>query len=76
MAHPLALLFAEKCQPPAGSAAKAALATAWGLDQLPRGSNNSPRLLVNIAIAPQIARIVVNDLLVVLDCRQLAEMPG
>ena len=61
MAHAFALFLAEKHQPSARAATKTALMRARRFHKLSRQRRNSPRLLVNPAIPPQIAGIVEHN---------------
>ena len=65
LAHALACLLAQKRQPSAGAAAKTPLMRARCFNQLAGQRRNLPRLVVYPTIAPQIARIVEDNLLLV-----------
>ena len=61
VAHTLASLFAEEGEATAGSATKAALVVARGFDYGSGQGCDGARLVVNIAIAAQLARVVEDD---------------
>ena len=65
MADALAGFFAEKDQPAAGAATEAALARARRIDHLAGGRGNGARLVVDVAIAAQVAGIVKDDFFLV-----------
>ncbi len=62
VADALAGFFAEKGQAAAGSAAEAALVVARGFDQIAGQRRDGARLVVDVAIAAQVAGIVEDDL--------------
>ena len=63
MADPLALFFAQKGQPAAGSAAETALTCPRWIDHVAETCENGTRLFVHASITSQVAGIVVDDLL-------------
>src|SRR4051812_40170530 len=62
MADALAGFFADEDESPAGAAAEAAFAGAWRIDHFSRARKHFARFVVSAAIASEIARIVIHDL--------------
>ena len=61
VADALAGFFAKEGEAAAGSAAEAAFVAAWGLDEMPCGADNGARFFVYVAIAAEVAGVVVDD---------------
>ncbi len=70
LADAFAGFFAEEGEPAAGSAAEAAFVVAWGFDQLAGAGDDGARLVVDVAIAAQVAGVVEDDLF------ELGALPG
>ncbi len=75
VADALAGFFAEEGEAAAGSAAEAALVVAWSFDELARLGDDGAGLVVDVAIAAQIAGIVEDDLFVCAELTAGAKAP-
>src|SRR5207237_241525 len=71
----LAFLAAQQRAPATGAAAEASLSRSRGIDQLTGARDDRTRLVIHVAITPQIAGIVVDNLLPRVVLRELVEMP-
>src|SRR5690348_2502761 len=76
VADAFAGFFTEEGKPATGAAAEAALAGSRWIDHHARARQHRARLIIGAAIASEITRIVIHDLVVGIGARQLILMAG